>query len=232
VSDVATEHPPAHRLDAIAAGDADEASEAHVKTCAACAAYVDGLRAEAEAWRAKAEPKAFAAQVKARATRDSAKKRARVAWAIAPVLAAAAALVLWIGRAPSVDPIGHAPPEVASRFKGGPVVAVVRDRDGRQERLEGDFAVRAGDRVRVEVALDHDAPIVAGLLAGDGTWTALLAPTELEAGTHFSELAARFDDAPVDAWLLVGAPDDVARARATKDTSGVVAWRVRSEREP
>ena len=114
-------------------------------------------------------------------------------------------------------------------FKGGLSVAVIRERGGAQERLSGPFEVLPSDRIRVEVAVDRDAPVSAGLLSADGTWTPLLAPTELSPGTHFSELAARFDDTPTDATLLVGAPDDVARARKTQRFEGVVAWRVRSK---
>jgi hypothetical protein len=119
-----------------------------------------------------------------------------------------------------------------SRFKGGLVVAVVRERAGRQERLAGPFQVRADDRVRIEVSTDHDGPLAGGLLTDAGEWTALLAPVALEAGTHYSELAARFDASPTFATLLVGPPGDVERARATRDFAGLVAWRVTSEVTP
>jgi hypothetical protein len=121
---------------------------------------------------------------------------------------------------------------VESRFKGGLVVAVVRDRGGRQERLAGPFPVRAGDRVRVEVSTDRDRPLAAGLLTDEGEWVTLLAPVALEAGTHYSELAARFDESPTRATLLVGDPEDVERARASRDFVRVVAWRVTSEAAP
>jgi hypothetical protein len=57
----------------------------------------------------------------------------------------------------------------------------------------------------------------------------LLSPAVLEAGVHYSDLDARFDEAPVDALLLVGPPDAVGRARRTRDFAGVVAWRVTRE---
>jgi hypothetical protein len=121
---------------------------------------------------------------------------------------------------------------VESRFKGGLVVAVVRERGGRQERLAGPFQVRAGDRVRVEVSTDREGPLVAGLLTDEGEWVTLLAPIALEAGTHYSELAARFDESPTRATLLVGDPEEVGRARASRDFARVVAWRVTSEAAP
>jgi hypothetical protein len=43
----------------------------------------------------------------------------------------------------------------------------------------------------------------------------------LDAGTHFSEQAARFDDEPTDGWVLAGAPEDVERARRTREFLGV-----------
>jgi hypothetical protein len=60
----------------------------------------------------------------------------------------------------------------------------------------------------------------------------LLAPVALEAGTHYSELAARFDESPTRATLLVGDPGDIGRARASRDFARVVAWRVTSEAAP
>ena len=53
-------------------------------------------------------------------------------------------------------------------------------------------------------------------------------PVALNAGTHYSDLAARFDDTPTDAILLVGSPADVERARKSRNFEGVVAWRVTS----
>src|SRR6202011_3209619 len=93
------------------------------------------------------------------------------------------------GGEPSATSGGQSPgPTGESHFKGGLVVAVVRDRAGHQERLIGPFTVRAGDRIRVEVSSDGERPLSAGLLTDEGTWVTLLAPTILEAGTHYSEL--------------------------------------------
>jgi hypothetical protein len=231
-------HPPAFKLDALAAGDQDATTRAHLATCEACSAYVKKLDGEAAAFRATSDPAAFAEAVATRARRPTLlRSLGRGAWYAAPTLAVAAAIALWVGRSnPGVpgtvtDVVGPMA-EAHLHFKGGMSVVAVRERGGVQERLSGPFEVAPNDRVRVEVAVDHDEPVVAGLLSGDGTWTPLLAPAELTAGTHFSELAARFDDKPTDALLLVGAPDDVARARATRTFDGIVAWRIRSEPGP
>jgi hypothetical protein len=224
------------KLDALAAGDSDVETAAHIAACAACAEYVARLGGDAAVFRATNDAGAFANVVLARAGQDPvvriSPRRARVVWYAAPVLAAAAALLLWVGSAPvhPLDVTGATTGTAGDlRFKGGLSVVAIRERAGTQDRLSGPFSVAPEDRLRVEVSQDKDGPITAGLLAADGTWTPLLAPAELSAGTHFSELAARFDATPTDALLLVGAPEDVARARTTGRFDGIIAWRVRSE---
>ena len=227
-------HPALPRLDAVAAGEERPEVDDHLATCATCAAYVARLAGEAAAFRARVDPDAFARGVLQRGAARRARRVATLAWVGAPALAIAAASLLWVRAAPqgpvpsivpAVTPTGDVP-----RFKGGLAVAVVRERGGFQERLTGPFEVRPGDRVRVEIAVDREEPMTAGLLGGDGTWTVLEEPAALGAGTHYSELAARFDDAPVDAILLVGAPRDVERARTSRNFDGLVAWRVVSAR--
>jgi hypothetical protein len=230
-------HPPAFKLDALAAGDSDADTLAHLASCQVCAAYVEQLSSEVDRLRATSDPDAFAETVVRRARRPRfAHRAARAIWVAAPTLAAAA-LVLWIGHgeprrgvdAPSA-PGTEAPVDL--HFKGGTSVVAIRDRGGVQERMTGPFEVQADDRVRLEVAVDHTQPITAGLLGADGSWTPLLAAAELKAGTHYSELAARFDDSKTDAWIVVGAPDAVARARETRRLDGVLAWHVTSKAAP
>jgi hypothetical protein len=228
-------HPPAPKLDAVAAGDPPGSIAAHLEACEACAAYVARMTAEASAFRMHADPVAFAEAVRRRAT---ARRRAARIWVAAPLVAAAAAVLLWLHATPDVSRgstvpgsatvTSSAPANDVARFKGGLSVAAVRERAGRQERLTGPFEVQPSDRIRIEIALDHEEPVTAGLLSSDGTWTVLEAPVTLGAGTHYSDLAARFDETPGDATLLVGSPADVDRARASRNFEGVVAWRVTS----
>jgi hypothetical protein len=224
-----TAHPAAPKLEAVAAGDPPGSIAAHLEACEACAAYVARMAAEANAFRAQADPMAFAEAIRVRAKRPH---RAPVVWIAGPVVVAAAALLLWF-HAPSGMPatgadIATSAGPANERFKGGLSVAAVRERAGRQERLNGPFQVQPLDRIRVEIAVDREEPITAGLLSSDGTWTVLEEPVTLGAGTHYSELAARFDETPTDAVLLVGSPADVDRARASRNFEGVVAWRVTS----
>jgi hypothetical protein len=115
------------------------------------------------------------------------------------------------------------------RFKGELSVVVIRERAGRQERIVGSFVVQASDAIRVEVSVDREEPVTAGLLTDEGDWVVLLAPAALGTGTRFSEQAARFDEKPTRATLLVGTPAAVDRARRTREFSGLVAWRVTSD---
>ena len=229
-------HPAAPRLEAVAAGDEPGAIAAHLEACGACAVHVAQLRAEVAAFRAQADPVAFAKAIRMRAEARAPRRGATVIWLVGPT-AAAAALLLWLRANPVVlvstgPDVGAASsaapaPDVA-RFKGGIAVAAIRERDGRQERLSGPFEVQASDRIRIEISVDRDEPVTAGLLSNDGRWTVLEAPVALSAGTHYSDLAARFDETPTDAILLVGSPADVERARKSRNFDGVVAWRVAS----
>lgn len=107
------------------------------------------------------------------------------------------------------------------RFKGPREVAVIRERAGQQERVVGAVSVRAGDRLRLEVSLAEPGPLAAGVLDAQGAWVLLLAPSELTAGTHFSERAVRFDEQPTSGRLLVGPPLAVEQARRGEPAEGV-----------
>jgi hypothetical protein len=228
-------HPPAYRLDAIAAGDEDERVNAHLASCEACTRYVCSLRERVARFRSAQDARLFVAHIRARRERR-ASSWSRAAWVAIPAFAAT--IMLLVVGVRTLD--GNSLPTLRTRsagnldshFKGGLAVAVIREREGRQERLVGPFQVHADDRIRIEVSTDRAGSLSGGLLADEGAWVALLAPRELEAGTHYSELAARFDDSPTRATLLVGKPDDVERARQTREFIGVVAWRVTSELAP
>jgi hypothetical protein len=226
-----SEHPDSARLEEMAAGNADAETAAHVNECAACAAYVTSLATQAKAFAAREDAAAFMAKVVAKSralpqapSRASA-KWGRVMWIAAP-LAAAAALLLLV-RSPAHDGDRDREPSATSaRFKGGVELAVVRERDGHQDRAAGEVRVRRGDRLRLEVSLDEERPIAAGILEIDGTWTPLFVPTVLEAGVHFSPEAARWSDDPKSGWILAGAPEEVDRARASKDFTKVSVLRI------
>lgn len=244
-----TEHPPTFRLDAHAAGDRDARVEAHLEGCDACTTYVEHVRKEAKAHgdapgaeasarelvatlRDRLDPPAAPAPPRPRAS------LARAAWAFGPILAAAALFLLLL-RGGETDPLRGGPPppssttmrpEPPTRFKGKVQIAVVRDRMGEQTRIATEVPVKPGDRLRVEVSVDDERPIEVGFLGKDGTWVLLLAPTLVEAGTHYSERSARFDETPTEGWILAGAPDLVQRARTSTSFADVSALPVVVER--
>ena len=122
---------------------------------------------------------------------------------------------------------GAAEPD--TQFKGGMQVAVVRDRAGAQARFSSTVRVRPGDRLRVEVALDHEQAILGAVLADDGSYLELMPQAVRGPGTHFSERSAKIDAAPTRGTILIGSPEAVARARDTKNFEGVTTLRVDPE---
>jgi len=237
-------HPNAVRLDALAIGESDDETRAHVATCAACAGYVQSLSQAASAFARDhaATAGAFMRTVRARAeitplqprrAKSATSRRTWVAGA-ATFFAAAACLVLVL-RGGTNQPGGSVTPELEpvkgpTRLKGGVTVNVVVDRAGVQIRKTGPLELVAGDRVRIELALDKDAEIAAGVLGDDGEWAELQAPAFFPAGTHFSERSVFFQNDVPSGWLVAGAPDAIERARKTRDLAGVVAVRVQGHR--
>ena len=124
------------------------------------------------------------------------------------------------------------PQEPDTTFKGGMQLAVVRDRGGDQARFASGVRVRPGDRLRVEVALDREQAIVGAVLADDGSYLELMPPAVRGPGTHFSEKSAKITAAPTFGTIVIGTPEAVARARATRQLDGVATLRVESEGTP
>jgi hypothetical protein len=234
-------HPPADRLDALAAGEEDAALAEHLAECASCKSYVETLRAAAFGFAGEPpSPPEFARKVADRADTIGGAKPSkgktvrRMFFAAAPVLAAAAVAILVL-RARPPDPVpGEDVPEPAAsaagmRFKGTLPIAVVRQRGAAQERFAGKVSVRPGDALRLELSLDRERSISAGLLGEDGSFVELIAPKKLPPGTHFSDLAARFDDHPTRGWLIAGDPDSVEQARKSRGFERLTAIYVEVE---
>lgn len=240
-----TAHPPAFELETLAVDPAavSASTRAHAEGCEACRSYVAALTNGARDFAARAgSADAFVEKIALRAGADDERRpsvvplprvlRARVLWAAAPLAAAAIALVLLrpaVRRSPQDDREPGAE-STDTTFKGALAIAVIRERQGAQERVTGDVEVRPFDRIRLEVALDTPRPIAAGVLSDDGAWANLVVPTLLDGGTHFSELSVRFDESPTDGVLIVGDPDAVARARATHDLRGVRVLRLHASK--
>jgi len=222
-----SDHPPSYLLEELAAGVADESTKRHVDRCDACAAYVERLR-EGAAEFADQGPTAFefADQV---AARTGAPGRGMWVGGAALALVAAAAATFFLVR-PADEPMGPvamAPSATetagspSTRFKGAPQLAVIRQRDGGQERLSAEAGVRAWDGFRVEVSVDAPTMLEVGVLSDDRTWVTLLPAKMLSPGTHLTPQALRFDNEPGDAWIIAGPPEAVERARKSRSFEGV-----------
>jgi hypothetical protein len=131
-----------------------------------------------------------------------------------------------------IAPFPRASHEPDTTFKGGMQIAVVRDRGGEQARFASGVRVRPGDRLRVEVALDREQAIVGAVLADDGSYLELMPLAVRGPGTHFSEKSAKIDASPTFGTIVIGTPEAVARARATRQLDGVATLRVESEGSP
>jgi hypothetical protein len=221
---VSVQHPSSLDLEAFACGDAVPKVADHLADCAACGAFVD---------RARGLASEHAAGGGARLVVARAEKRARgqiavLAIAVAVPIAAAAAALLWARTPePTAGPVAIATPATATSiamtapsapdpettFKGGVSVAVVRERAGAQARFTSVVPVRAGDRLRVEVALDREQAILAAVIGDDDSYLELMPEAVRGAGTHFSELSARVDERPTRGLVVAGTPDAVTALR-------------------
>jgi len=228
-----TEHPNATLLDAFAIGVGDDAvTRAHVDGCPECAAYVADLRAGADRFARDEAPRAaaFVAAVRLREQRSGPRVNVgRWAGGAVSILALAAGLVLFVRSRPAPDVTGRVDPTTETRptrFKGGMQVAVVVEHLGVQSRQAGPLALEPGDRIRLEIALDHDARVEAGVLTDDGEWAPLEPPLSLQPGTHYSEQSIAFTDSVPSGQVVVGDAEAVGRARETHDFAGLTTIRL------
>jgi hypothetical protein len=230
-----TRHPDGSRLDALAVGAGDEEARTHIAACAACASYVDSVAKGAEAF-ARNEAAGAEAFVQAVRRRERA-IRPRLAWSggIASALALAAGVILFAhsrGARTDSEAVGRDDLSWQGpvRFKGGMQTATIVEHAGVQSRETGALTLEPGDRIRLEIALDHDVRIAAGVLADDGEWAWLQAPALFTGGTHYSELSITFDHDVASGWILVGTEDAVERARKSRDFHEVTTIRVRPKK--
>jgi hypothetical protein len=226
------------------------------------AAQADALIARALARVVEIKPSVASSHVASVASAGSAEKQSRKSskgrlWLvttsiITPLAAAAAVLLLARSNpdsklarpAPAPSTTSTAPDRILmaplpgsvsepdTTFKGGLQIAVVRDRGGEQARFASGVRVRPGDRLRVEVALDREQAILGAVLSDDGSYLELMPLAVRGPGTHFSEKSAKIDGSPTYGTIVIGTPEAVARARATRQLDGVVSLRVEWEGTP
>jgi hypothetical protein len=69
-------------------------------------------------------------------------------------------------------------------------------------------------------------------MGDDASWLELMPEGVRQPGTHFSERSARVDGSPLRGTILVGSPEAVRHAKATKNVSGLSAVRIEWEGTP
>jgi hypothetical protein len=233
-------HPNAIDLQAFACGDDASRVASHLGACDACTAYV--ARAGGFAKKSpRTQPVPTVTSIESFRRRPA----TRIALTLAP-FAAAAAILLWMGTrepparttsgssatsptptTPTTPPAALALNDIAqpgdpdTTFKGGMQLAVVRERNGAQERFTGAVQVRAGDRLRIEVALDRSQTILGAVMGEDGSYLEVMPAGARDAGTHFSEKSTRIDERPLRGTVLIGSPEAVRLARTTHDFTGL-----------
>jgi hypothetical protein len=224
-------HPNAIDLEAFACGEASQV-KSHVDGCDACTAYVAKARAQA--------PRLNVAPFLATARRRERQRRVLFVTGVATPLAIAAAALLFVRSAaptasatpPASSPkmaLLMAPTDPDTTFKGGFELAVVRERGQAQNRYTTAVSVKPGDRLRIEVALDRPQDILGAVMGDDGTFVELMPQGVREAGTHFSEKSVRVDAPATSGTVVVGPPDAVHRALATRQLRGLRTLRVELE---
>jgi hypothetical protein len=122
--------------------------------------------------------------------------------------------------APKAAPSEAAPSEAAAPWhapdlagKGGGGPALIVRRDDAQFLAHGVAAIQPGDELRLRFELSAPGRIEAGILLASGEWVPFVAG-QFAAGQHTPAATLRVDDEPSSGTLLLGAPGEVARARA------------------
>jgi hypothetical protein len=216
-------HPNSLDLEAFACGDEIAGVGGHVDACDACRSFIERVRG-------LPVPKLELPSATVLPFR-------RNLAAIALPLAAAAVLFLVFRDKKPAEIAPSAVPTVSTvlmdepstSFKGVRQVAVIRERGGEQKRFTGRVPVKEGDRLRVEVAIDREQTIVAGVLSEDGSYLELMPKGVRPTGTHYSEKSARVSAPPSNGTILVGTEEQVTRAKQHLPTSDVDEVRVEWE---
>lgn len=211
-------HPNSLDLEAFALGDAVPGIAEHVDRCPACTRFVGRVRAVQQslslqnAWNAVQRARSRAA-------------RRMFLTAMAAAIPLAAGVILFVRSPPQTQ-------EQGVRFKGSTQLAVIRERGGEQERFTSHVRVRAGDRLRLEVALDRDQTVLGALVGDDGSYLELMPAARRGAGMHLSDLAARVDAKSLNATAVIGPEEAVVRARNVQRFDDLATLRIEWEAPP
>jgi hypothetical protein len=224
-------HPPDLTLERLAvddlAGSMQREVRAHVDGCPRCRDFLAQLETIREADLAALRPDEFLVRVRARRSRGATWRRRTVAGGLALVAAAAAATLLVIPRRP---------PEAAEAdVKGlrlkGPGVAVYRKRGNQVSVLRSTETIRAGDALRVRLAVPRPGRFWVWFVDAEGQVDRVVEeePIAIGAGEQTLEGSALVDAPCRDLTLVVleaTAPDVEQELKALAKTghAGEGGW--------
>ncbi|MBI5545192.1 MAG: hypothetical protein HY901_14985 [Deltaproteobacteria bacterium] len=195
-------HPSKFALEQLFVGDLpDEERDraaGHVEHCAECRKYLGELKGVTEQQLGSLPPPFFMTRLRARRAEGERRgwKLARL-WAMGPVAAAVAAMLLLIPRG-TVEPLDHA------GLKGSGVVLHLKR--GEQTRLLGEAEkVRGGDALRLVLLLDQPQRVAVWFVDASGRVDRFhdAQSLALEAGEQVLAGSAVVDSPCRDLWLVV-----------------------------
>jgi hypothetical protein len=231
-------HPTSFELEASHAEGRLGPLEPHLAGCGACRASLDELDRERALFLAARPAAAFVRQVRQQVEAEQRLARGGRRWMLHAVpLGALLAIVPLVMAWPFSDGRRETPqhelapssgagaaPLAASeslvpwhsadhvgKGRGGPAL-IVRRADA-QFLAHGVAAIQPGDELRLRFELQTPGDIEAGILMASGEWVPFVSG-HFAAGQHTPAATLRVDDEPSSGTLMLGAPNEVARARA------------------
>lgn len=236
-------HPTSFELEASHAEGRSGPLDRHLSGCEACRASLDELERERARFLAARPAAAFVRQVRQRLESEQRLVRDGRWWMLqlVPLGAIVAVLQLVIGwpfieglggesrvtlhHAPATTGSGEAPSpaspsepaapwhatDLVGKGAGGP--ALIVRRDDAQFVARGIATIQPGDELRLRFELTTPGRVEAGISMASGEWVPFVSG-DFAAGQHTPPATLRVDEEPSSGTLLLGAPSEVARARA------------------
>jgi hypothetical protein len=231
-------------------GESTPRVAAHVQACQSCQAKLGEMDARREALLKRHPPLTYVRALRAADQRVRRGEGTLQALGGALALAASVALLVNQGSNAGLEAfaaprhgvespaaaVALAAPEAALRAlqatpderrgKGASYLGVVRKRGEQVCLLRGRVPVTPGDSIRIRFTVDTPGTLAAGVVLDGGGWMPLF-EQPFGAGTHTPAATLQVTATPGAGLVLLGAPDQVRRARANEPAvvqSARLAW--------
>jgi len=146
-------------------------------------------------------------------------------WVWSGVLAIAAS-IMFVFFSPSMF---DSKTENTFRLKGASQINIILERDSVQSKHTEEVQLQPKDQFQVQVVLAKPLTLTVGILEKDGRWTALIENESLPQGENLIlQTAFEVDDEPMDAWLILGHPEEVKKAVRFKNVETLSKIRILS----